>query len=102
MKKNQVLPNKINMFLHQDYNVVTLDKVLFTIKTLELAVGCFEIMYIYPTCKHNNEFEDNVKATCETVYGTIDIDTEVFFTEVEDTELLDKNFSPSSFSLTIN
>ena len=93
---------KVNIVLHQEHNVFTLVKVLFTIKTLELAVGCFEFMDIYPTCKHTKEFEDIVKATCETVYGTIDIDTEVFFTEVEDTELLDKNFSPSSFSLTIN
>ncbi len=93
---------KIDIVLHQELNVFILVKVLFTIKTLDLAVGCFEFMDIYPTCKHTREFEDIVRATCATVYGTIDINTEVFFTEVQDKELLDKNFSPSSFSLTIN
>ena len=102
MKKNQDLPNKIHIVLHKDINIFTFVKVLYTVKTLDLALGCFELIDIAPHLPHTKEFERTLKGTVHNIYSGLDIEGEIMMTELEDDELLDGSIRPKDFAITIN
>ena len=92
----------IKIVLHNTINIFSIVKVLYTVKTMEYAVGCFELLDTYPdlTCTH--DFEKTLKGTVNNIYQGLDIQGEVFLTELEDNELLDGSIRPRDFAITIN
>ena len=92
----------IKIVLHNTINIFSIVKVLYTVKTMEYAVGCFELLDTYPdlTCTH--DFEKTLKSTVNNIYNGLDIQGEVFLTELEDNELLDGSIRPRDFAITIN
>ena len=102
MKRNQELQNKIKINLHKDFNVWTIVKVLYTIKTHDFAVGCFELIDIYPELKTTLDFEKTIKQTINNIYGSLEIEGEIMLTELEDKELLSGDICPRDFAITIN
>lgn len=89
-----VCPEKINSF--------SIVKVLYTVKTLELAVGCFELLDTYPHLPCTVDFEKTLKGTVNNLYQGLEVHGEVWLTELTDEELLDGSIRPRDFAITIN
>tara|TARA_B100002019_G_C21271495_1_gene602604 strand:+ start:1492 stop:1779 length:288 start_codon:yes stop_codon:yes gene_type:complete len=92
----------IKIVLHKAINIFSIVKVLYTVKTLDRAVGCFELLDTYPDLSCTHDFEQTLKGTVSNIYSGLDIQGEVFLTELEDNELLDGSIRPRDFAITIN
>ena len=92
----------IKVVLHKAINIFSIVKVLYTVKTMDYAIGCFELLDTYPdlSCTHN--FEKTLKGTVNNIYSGLDIQGEIMMTELEDNELLDGSIRPRDFAITIN
>ena len=83
-------------------NLSSIVKVIYTVKTMQYAVGCFELLDTYPDLSCTHDFEQTLKGTVSNIYSGLDIQGEVFLTELEDNELLDGSIRPRDFAITIN
>ncbi|QDP58086.1 MAG: hypothetical protein Unbinned4026contig1002_28 [Prokaryotic dsDNA virus sp.] len=83
-------------------NLFSIVKVIYTVKTMQYAVGCFELLDTYPDLSCTHDFEQTLKGTVNNIYSGLDIQGEVFLTELEDNELLDGSIRPRDFAITIN
>ena len=83
-------------------NLFSIVKVIYTVKTMQYAVGCFELLDTYPDLSCTHDFEQTLKGTVNNIYSGLDIQGEVFLTELEDNELLDGSIRPKDFAITIN
>ena len=92
----------IKVVLHKAINIFSIVKVVYTVKTMEYSVGCFELLDTYPDLSHTHDFEKTLKSTVNNIYNGLDIQGEVFLTELEDNELLDGSIRPRDFAITIN
>ena len=103
MKKNQVLRNKIKVVLHHPANIFTLVKSLLTITILEEVVAQYEVIDVHPSLERTKRLETIIKASKDIVYAN-DVELDCFYEciELEDRELLARNFSTKSHDLTIN
>ena len=82
-------------------NLFSIVKVIYTVKTMQYAVGCFELLDTYPDLSCTHDFEQTLKGTVNNIYSGLDIQGEVFLTELEDNELLDGSIRPRDFAITI-
>ena len=103
MKKKQGLPNKIKVVLHHPANIFTLVKSLLTITILEEVVAQYEVIDIHPTLQRTRDLERLIKLNKDSVYSK-EVELDCFYecTELEDRELLARDFSTKSHDLTIN
>jgi len=94
---------KIKVVLHQPLNIFTLVKSLLTITILEEVVAQYELIDIYPSLERTHTLEKLIKANKDNVYAS-DVKLDCFYecTELEDRELLARDFSTKSHDLTIN
>ena len=92
----------IKIVLHNTIHIFSIVKVLYTVKTMDRAVGCFELLDTYPDLSCTHDFEQTLKGTVSNIYSGLDIQGEVFLTELEDNELLDGSIRPRDFAITIN
>ena len=94
---------KIKVVLHQPLNIFTLVKSLLTITILEEVVAQYELIDLYPSLERTHTLEKLIKANKDNVYAS-DVKLDCFYecTELEDRELLSRDFSTKSHDLTIN
>ena len=94
---------KIKVVLHQPLNIFTLVKSLLTITILEEVVAQYELIDLYPSLERTHTLEKLIKANKDNVYAS-DVKLDCFYecTELEDRELLARDFSTKSHELTIN
>ena len=94
---------KIKVVLHQPLNICTLVKSLLTITILEEVVAQYELIDLYPSLERTHTLEKLIKANKDNVYAS-DVKLDCFYecTELEDRELLARDFSTKSHELTIN
>ena len=94
---------KIKVVLHQPLNIFTLVKSLLTITILEEVVAQYELIDLYPSLERTKNLEKMIQANKDNVYAS-DVKLDCFYecTELEDRELLARNFSTKSHDLTIN
>ena len=94
---------KIKVVLHQPLNIFTLVKSLLTITILEEVVAQYELIDIYPSLERTHTLEKLIKANKDNVYAS-DVKLDCFYecTELEDRELLARDFSTKSHDLTLN
>jgi hypothetical protein len=94
---------KVKVTLHQPLNIFTLVKSLLTITILEEVVAQYEVIDIYPSLERTHTLEKLIKANKDNVYAS-DVKLDCFYecTELEDRELLARDFSTKSHDLTIN
>jgi len=94
---------KIKVVLHHPLNIFTLVKSLLTITILEEVVAQYEVIDIHPSLERTHTLEKLIKANKDNVYAR-DVQLDCFYecTELEDRELLERNFSTKSHDLTIN
>ena len=94
---------KIKVVLHQPLNIFTLVKSLLTITILEEVVAQYELIDLYPSLERTHTLEKLIKANKNNVYAS-DVKLDCFYecTELEDRELLARDFSTKSHDLTIN
>ena len=91
------------MVLHQPLNIFTLVKSLLTITILEEVVAQYEVIDIHPSLERTRNLEKLIKLNKDNVYAS-DVKLDCFYecTELEDRELLARDFSTKSHDLTIN
>ena len=94
---------KIKLVLHQPLNIFTLVKSLLTITILEEVVAQYELIDLYPSLERTHTLEKLIKANKDNVYAS-DVKLDCFYecTELEDRELLARDFSTKSHDLTLN
>jgi len=94
---------KVKVTLHQPLNIFTLVKSLLTITILEEVVAQYEVIDLYPSLERTHTLEKLIKANKDNVYAN-DVRLDCFYecTELDDRELLERNFSTKSHDLTIN
>jgi len=94
---------KIKVVLHQPLNIFTLVKSLLTITILEEVVAQYELIDLYPSLERTHTLEKLIKANKDNVYAS-DVKLDCFYecTELEDRELLARDFSTKSHDLTVN
>ena len=92
----------IKIVLHNTINIFSIVKVLYTVKTMDRAVGCFELLDLAPHLPHTKDFERTLKGTVNNIYSGFEIEGEVMLTELDDKELLDGSIRPKDFAITIN
>ena len=94
---------KIKVVLHHPLNIFTLVKSLLTITILEEVVAQYELIDLYPSLERTHTLEKLIKANKDNVYAS-DVKLDCFYecTELEDRELLARDFSTKSHDLTIN
>ena len=89
--------------MHQPLNIFTLVKSLLTITILEEVVAQYELIDLYPSLERTHTLEKLIKANKDNVYaGDVKLDCFYECTELEDRELLARDFSTKSHDLTIN
>jgi hypothetical protein len=94
---------KVKVTLHQPLNIFTLVKSLLTITILEEVVAQYEVIDIFPSLERTRNLEKMIQANKDNVYAR-DVKLDCFYecTELEDRELLARDFSTKSHDLTIN
>ena len=94
---------KIKVVLHHPLNIFTLVKSLLTITILEEVVAQYEVIDIHPSLERTRNLEKLIKLNKDTIYAEkVELDCFYECTELEDRELLARNFSTKSHDLTIN
>ena len=91
------------MVLHHPLNIFTLVKSLLTITILEEVVAQYEVIDIHPSLERTTNLEKLIKLNKDSVYSK-EVELDCFYecTELEDRELLARDFSTKSHDLTIN
>ena len=91
------------MVLHHPLNIFTLVKSLLTITILEEVVAQYEVIDIHPSLERTRNLEKLIKLNKDSVYSK-EVELDCFYecTELEDSELLARDFSTKSHELTIN
>ncbi len=91
------------MVLHHPLNIFTLVKSLLTITILEEVVAQYEVIDIHPSLERTRNLEKLIKLNKDSVYSK-EVELDCFYecTELEDRELLARDFSTKSHDLTIN
>jgi len=94
---------KIKVVLHHPLNIFTLVKSLLTITILEEVVAQYEVIDIHPSLERTRNLEKLIKLNKDSVYSK-EVELDCFYecTELEDRELLARDFSTKSHDLTIN
>ena len=94
---------KIKVVLHHPFNIFTLVKSLLTITILEEVVAQYEVIDIHPSLERTRNLEKLIKLNKDSVYSK-EVELDCFYecTELEDRELLARDFSTKSHDLTIN
>ena len=94
---------KIKVVLHHPLNIFTLVKSLLTITILEEVVAQYEVIDIHPSLERTRNLEKLIKLNKDSVYSK-EVELDCFYecTELEDSELLARDFSTKSHELTIN
>jgi len=94
---------KVKVTLHQPLNIFTLVKSLLTITILEEVVAQYEVIDLYPSLERTKNLEKMIQANKDNVYAR-DVQLDCFYecTELEDRELLARDFSTKSHDLTLN
>ena len=91
------------MVLHHPLNIFTLVKSLLTITILEEVVAQYEVIDIHPSLERTRNLEKLIKLNKDSVYSKeVELDCFYVCTELEDRELLARDFSTKSHDLTIN
>ena len=94
---------KIKVVLHHPLNIFTLVKSLLTITILEEVVAQYEVIDIHPSLERTRNLEKLIKLNKDSVYSKeVELDCYYECTELEDRELLARDFSTKSHDLTIN
>ena len=57
----------IKIVLHNTINIFSIVKVLYTVKTMDRAVGCFELLDTYPDLSCTHDFEQTLKRTVSNI-----------------------------------
>ena len=94
---------KIKVVLHHPLNIFTLVKSLLTITILEEVVAQYEVIDIHPSLERTRNLEKLIKLNKDSVYSK-EVELDCFYecTELDDRELLARDFSTKSHDLTIN
>ena len=94
---------KVKVTLHQPLNIFTLVKSLLTITILEEIVAQYEVIDIFPSLERTHTLEKLIKANKDNVYAS-DVQLDCYYecTELDDRELLARDFSTKSHDLTLN
>jgi len=94
---------KIKVVLHHPANIFTLVESLLTITILNEVVAQYPVLDYYPTLERTINLERLIKDNKDNIYAEkVELDCFYECREIEDSELLAKNFSTKSHELTIN
>ena len=94
---------KVKVTLHQPLNIFTLVKSLLTITILEEVIAQYEVIDIFPSLERTKNLEKMIQANKDNVYAS-DVQLDCYYecTELDDRELLARDFSTKSHDLTLN